>query len=111
MKNLALVTGLLTTISVTAAQAQTECSLNSDTISKIEIQRDGGEETLSITSTEGQKARLLVLRNHGGVTIAIVDNALTGSNVNSGLMIAHGNNGSATVAVNGQILKAQCENK
>src|SRR6218665_2485794 len=73
VKNLTFVTALLVGLGATTAQAKTECKVQSDSISTIEIQQDGGEENLTLTSTSGQKARLLVLRNHGGVTVAIVD--------------------------------------
>lgn len=111
MKNLAIVTGLLAGLTATAAQAGTVCKVASDNISTIEIQRDGGEENLTITNSEGDKARLLVLRNHGGVTVAIVDSALTGGKTNSGIMMVKNANGSATVAINGDILSATCEEK
>ncbi len=111
MKNLAIVTGLLAGLTATAAQAGTVCKVASEDIATIEIQRDGGEENLTVTNSAGEKARLLVLRNHGGVTVAIVDSAITGSKTNAGLMMVKNANGTATVAINGDILSATCEEK
>lgn len=111
MKNLTFVTALLVGLGATTAQAKTVCNVQSDSISTIEVQQDGGEENLTITSTSGQKARLLVLRNHGGVTIAVVDTAITKTNVNSGLIMVKNPAGTTTVAVEGQILTATCEEK
>jgi hypothetical protein len=52
-----------------------------------------------------------VLRNHDGVTIAIVDSAISGSKTNAGIMMVKNANGSASVAIDGDILSATCEEK
>lgn len=108
MKKLGLVAGVLMALAASTSHAGTVCKVASDKISTLEIQRDGGEETLTITSVKNQKTRLLVTRNYGGVTIAIVDSAVTADNSNSGIMMAKNPNGSSTVAIDGQILQATC---
>lgn len=111
MKILSSLSTLILVLSAANASAQgLECTAASQDIKSLTLNRDGGEETVTIRYLNQTSEKFLVLQNTAdGKIVAIEDNAITGGSSNHGIALVYNTaSGKGYVALNGEIIGVSC---
>lgn len=111
MKITATLLALSIGFSVQAASAGVECITQTNRFDFITVDRDGGEETLTIHHLSESKERFLVTHNNNGSVIAIKDNDLDGGASRRGVALIYEANGRGGLALDGDIIEVTCQKK
>lgn len=113
MKVLKAIALLTLSLSATSASAYgLECTTQSHVMDYLTLDRDGGEETVTVNYLSEKRERFLVLQNANGKIVAVVDNDLDGGNSKRGItMILDEATGKGTLALNGNIVDVSCRAK
>lgn len=104
---------LAVALSANAASAYgLECTTQSHLMDYLTLDRDGGEETVTVHYLSEKRERFLVLENANGKIVAVVDNDLDGGNSTRGLtMLLDQSTGNGTLNLNGNIMDVSCRQK
>jgi len=114
MKNLAIFFNLMISLfAFNAAAYGLNCTTASQEIKSLTLDRDGGEETVSISYHNQPAEKYLVLQHsNDGKVVAIEDNAITGGTSNKGLaLVYNATTGKGYIAHKGEILTVACTSK
>lgn len=113
MKILSSLLLLVVGFSATTASAYgLECTTQSHKIDFMTLDRDGGEETVTVHYLSEKKERFLVLQNRNGSVVAVRDNDLDGGNSSRGVILNYSlQDGRGVLALDGDVIDVTCTNK
>ncbi|WP_374029137.1 hypothetical protein [Bdellovibrio bacteriovorus] len=87
------------------------CQSSSAQVQSIELNRDGGEETVTVVHPHGEQ-RYLVLYHQTGNVVAIIDTDIEGGAPNRGIALVYNpSSGRGYLSMDGSITDIHCQNK
>ena len=96
----------------TASAYGLQCTTQSHKIDFMTLDRDGGEETVSVHYLSERQERFLVLQNHRGSVVAVRDNDLGGAKSSRGVVLNYNlQTGQGVLAIDGDVIDVTCTNK